>query len=133
MDSTFVRKDFYIEPPKEDASPKEWAEWLKKDNRKAAAHKAAHTRTLEHAEAPEGMQAVGMRKVGGVWRQAVAVGFSGDAESENGCTVEPIVESTQEQAAILHRMEQNRNVRGGKREGKSARRHKNKKRRKKGK
>jgi len=133
MDSTFIRKDFYIQPPDKDASPEEWAKWLKKDNRKAAAHKAAHTRTLEHADLPEAIQSVGMRKIGGVWRQAVAVGFSGDAESENGCTVEPIVESTQEQAAIVKRMEEHRNKRGGTRTGKSSRRHKNKKRRKGGK
>lgn len=130
MDSTFVRKDFYIDPPAENADPKEWEEWLKKDQRKASAAKAAYTKSLEHSETPEEFQSSSMRKVGGVWKQSIAVGFSGDAESENGCTVEPIVDSKQEQLAILARMEQNRNKRGGKKKGKSARRHKNRKRRK---
>lgn len=129
MDSTFVRQDFYIQPPEKDAPAKEWAEWMRKDSRKAAAHKAAYTRSLDHAETPEEFQSGSMRKVGGVWRQAVAIGFVGDVE-EGTCTVEPIVESTQEQSAILARMEQSRNKRGGSKKGKSARRHKNRKRRK---
>jgi len=127
MDSTFVRKDFYIQPPEKDATPEEWAKWLKKDNRKAAAHKAAHTRSLVHEEVPEEYQAGTTRKINGVWKQVPAVGFSGDGE-EN-VQVQPIVEDTQEQVAILKRMEQYRNIRGGTRKGKSARRHANKKRR----
>lgn len=130
MDSTFVRQDFYIDPPSADADPKEWAEWLKRDNRKAAAAKAAHTKSLEYADTPEEFQSGSMRKVGGVWRQSVAVGFNGSAE-EGTCTVEPVMEATQEKATILSAMEENRNKRGGSKSGKSARRHKNRKRRKK--
>ena len=127
MDNCFVRKDFYIDPPKETATPKEWFEWAKKDDRKARAAKAAHTRSLEHSEVPEEFQSGAMMKVGGVWRQSVAIGFSGDADSEGGCNVQPIVESDQEKIAILHRLEMNRNKRGGTKSGKSARRRANRK------
>lgn len=132
METTFVRKDFYIQPPAKDAPPEEWAEWLKKDTRKAAAHKAAYTKSLEHADIPEEFQASTMRKVGGVWRQSTAIGFVGDVEDDT-CSAEPMVEAGQDRKVILSDMETTRNKRGGTRKGKSARRHKNKKRRKGGK
>ena len=47
--STFVRKAFYSDPPAKGATPAEWAEWADKDDRQAAADKAAYTKGLDHA------------------------------------------------------------------------------------
>ena len=129
QEMTFVRKDFYIDPPTRNASVEEWNTWIKADSRKASAAKAQFTKSLDFAEVPEEFQEGSVRKVNGRWQQVAAVGFSGDVE-EGTCTVEPIVESVQEQQIILARMEKNRNVRGGSRAGKSARRRANKKKRK---
>lgn len=131
MDSTFVRKDFYIDPPADNASAEEWLKWLKKDQRKAAAAKAAYTRSLDHADTPEEFQETATRKVNGRWVQCTMVGFTGDPDSDAGAQAEQAVESDQEEVAILRTIEQHRNIRGGTRKGKSARRHANKKRRRK--
>jgi len=129
MDSTFVRRDFYIQPPDENATPEEWQRWLKKDNRKAAAHKAAYTRSLVQQEAPEEYQGTAMRKVDGVWKQVPAMGFVGDAE-QGGAQAQPIVEEMQEQVAILKRMGVHLHKPTTKSKGKSARRRRNKRGRK---
>jgi hypothetical protein len=128
MENCFVRKDFYIDPPSKDSSKEDWAKWIKKDDRKARAHKALYTRSFKQEDAPDEYQAHTQRKIGGVWRQTSAIGFTGGDEEHSN--VEPIVESDQEKLAILRRMEEHRNVRGGSKKGKSARRRANRKARK---
>ena len=92
---TFVRKDFYIDPPDANATPEQWNEWLNADRQEAIKAKRAYTRTLEAGDMPESMQASAMRKVNGVWKASTAIGFVGDAEAGTG-HVEPTVEATQE-------------------------------------
>jgi hypothetical protein len=102
MDNTFVRKDFYVEPPAKDAPVEEWNNWLKKDNAKARAAKATFTKSQTQAELPEFAQGVSVRKVGGVYRQSTAIGFVG--EGENNGHLEPVVAPSQERDYILARM-----------------------------
>lgn len=128
QDTTFVRKAFYVEPPR-NASVEEWQEWLKKDTRKATAAKAKHSRLANKSALESGQvelpETSSTMKINGVYRQVTPIGFMGSAE-EGTCTVEPIVSAAQEQEAILMRMEKNRNLRGGsvnsKRERQKARR-----------
>lgn len=128
MDSTFVRKDFYVTPPAADASPEEWEQWIKRDDRKARAHKAAYTKSFEQLEAPESLQSV-TRKIGGVHRQVSPIAFVGGEEGSHDTDL--FVEAQQDTHIALIGMEQNRNRRGpGSRKGKSSRRHRNKKKRK---
>ena len=47
MSKTFIREQFYIEPPAADATQEEWAAWIASDDRKAAAAKGAHTKAQE--------------------------------------------------------------------------------------
>ena len=86
--SEFVRKDFYLEPPAKGASVEEWEAWLKADNRKAAAHKASHTKAQEHGEVsdlPGFVPGMAIKGTGGVYRQQyTAIGFGGDWENGNG-------------------------------------------------
>lgn len=128
MSVGFIRRSFYIDPPAADASPKEWHEWQKQDDKKAAAHKRAVTMSQEHAETPEELQATAMRKVGGVWKQAPATGIKGN--EDEGYQVEPSEKAKQEHHIALIDMESTRNKRGGSRVGKSARRRKNRKKKK---
>jgi len=143
-ESTFVRKDFYIDPPGKDAKPAEWVKWLEADTKKASAAKAAHTKTLKHAPVPtwlgneEAWQAGGSTDVStgdGVHRQGNMVGFTGDAE-EGTCQAErvdpmPLPDAMVDIKAALQEIALRTNQRGGSRKGKSARRHKNKKKGKK--
>jgi hypothetical protein len=140
MDNTFVPKPFYIEPPAKDATVEEWNAWLERDKRKAAAAKAAHTRSLEQAEVPtwlgnsEVWQSGGMtdRVVGGVHTQDELVGFTGDVE-EGTCTPEAVCpmpgpEALVDIKAAFLDVASRDHKRAGSRKGKSARRRKNKKR-----
>lgn len=130
MDATFVRQDFYIEPPAQDASPEEWAEWARKDDRKAAAAKAQYTKSFQQQEVPTWLAGESVViKQNGVHKQTSLVGFTGDAE-EGTCQAEAAGPAKQEHHIALVSMEAERNKRGGIRKGKSARRRKNKKRRK---
>ena len=101
MDNTFVRKDFYIQPPTKDAKPEEWTTWLAKDKAEAIKAKRAFTRTLAHAELPDFAQGQSMRKINGVWKSTTAIGFVGDAETGH---MEPTVEALQKKEYILARM-----------------------------
>ena len=96
MENTFVRKDFYTEPPDRNANPEEWTKWAEQDDRQARADKARFTRlqnkTTQAGELPESSTV----KIGGVWRQAVAFGFSGSVD-EGTLTREVLVEASQEQ------------------------------------
>lgn len=128
-DMGFIRQDFYIQPPEKDASPEVWNEWLKRDNRKAAAAKAAHTKSLDFHDRPEEFAESTTRKVDGRWVQTTAIGFTGD--SENGtCEAEAMVEADQPKVFILADMERTRHTRGSKSASKSKRRRQNKRRRK---
>jgi hypothetical protein len=101
MDSTFVRRDFYIAPPSENAAPSEWARWLKADRLKAAAAKRAWTKAQKPAaleDRPDTAAVVVKRH--GKWTQSVALGFSGDFESGNG-SLEPIEEATQDNVITM--------------------------------
>lgn len=123
MDTTFVRKDFYISPPNQDASEREWNEWLRADNRRASVEKARHTRKMQQSDLPDEYQGNSMRRVDGVWRQTTAVGLSGDFDSSNGGTMEPTVEPEQERLLHLNRLAGNTRKRGVSTKGRSAARH----------
>jgi hypothetical protein len=101
MDNTFVRKDFYVEPPKKDASVEEWNSWLKKDKTAAAAAKRAFTKSQVQGDLPDSAQPTAMRKINGVWKATTAIGFVGDVESGH---LEPVVAENQERDYILARM-----------------------------
>ena len=95
MDSTFVRKDFYVTPPAKDSTPEEWATWLKQDQAKAKAAKAAFTRSLKAQEMPAHLNGTATRKINGVWRSTTAIGFTGSVEDGTG-QAEAIIEPNQE-------------------------------------
>lgn len=129
MDNTFIRESFYLDPPKEGSSEKEWKDWINKDNRKAAAAKAKHTKSIQHEDVPEEFQQSSILKSNGVWRQSTAIGFGGSFEEGEGRLERP-VEADQEKVISIYRMENGRHKRGGTREGKSARRRANRRKRK---
>ena len=124
----FVEKEFYVEPPKAGSPVEEWTAWMEKDRKRRAVEKRKHTMSLQHADTPEEMQESTMRKVGGVWKQTVCLGISGE---EGDYTFEPSEEAKQDSNVILIDFERNRNKRGGSKKGKSARRRANRKKRKK--
>lgn len=95
MSNVFVREEFYIEPPQANATPAEWKAWLKKDSAKARGAKAAFTRkqAAQDCDDPR-LSQMGMVKLGGVWRQSVAL-YSGSSE-EGTLTREVSVEASQE-------------------------------------
>lgn len=96
MDSTFVRKDFYLAPPAKDAGPEEWKNWLRKEALKARGAKAAFTRQQKAQECDDPrLSRSGLVKIGGVWRSSVAV-WSGSAE-EGTLTREVAVDAPQEE------------------------------------
>ena len=130
----FVRKDFYIDPPAKNASPEEWQAWLQADKRKAAAAKAQYTKSFEQVtEAPEwlaGNADMVTVKRDGVHTQGTIVGFTGSAEEgtlqvERVCP-KPLPDSLIELKSKVLDLELTRHKRGGNRNGKSARRRKNK-------
>ncbi len=118
MDSTFVRKDFYIQPPGKGASVEEWNDWLARDSRKASAAKAQHTKAQVHAPVPtwlEGESTVSKRN--GVHSQGLLVGFTGDAE-QGTCQVErvcpkPLPDELIDIKARLSDIAMHTNMRGG--------------------
>lgn len=131
FDSNFVAKEFYTEPPQSDAGPGEWAKWLVAEDRKRAAHKAQHTKSLEQQDVPDQFQDCVMSKAGGVWRQGnIMMGFAGDAE-DGTLQGELGEEAKQERYVIWADMEKTRCRRGTNRKGKSKRRRANRKARRK--
>ena len=94
MDSTFVRKDFYVTPPPAGSSPEVWDAWLKADRKEAIKAKAKFTRSQKAGEVPTSMQQSAMRKINGVWKATTPIGFAGSVE--DGGQLEPMVEATQE-------------------------------------
>jgi hypothetical protein len=109
VDSSFVRKDFYLEPPQKGAPVAEWNKWLEADRQAAAQAKRAHTKTLKHAEVPEFLQPKVMAKVNGVYRQSAMVGFVTDGDTSK---VEAAVDAEQGKRLTHEGMEANRHVRG---------------------
>jgi hypothetical protein len=138
-DNTFIRKDFYIQPPDKGASKEEWNDWLERDARKASAAKAQHTKAQQHTQLPtwlgnsESWQSGGTIDAigpGGVHTQGTLVGFTGDPE-QGTCQVErvcprPSPEAMVDIKASLTHFAERVNLRGNdSRKGKSARRRKN--------
>lgn len=98
VDSSFVRKDFYHEPPAKDATVEVWNEWLRKDKAAAIAAKREHTKKQAHGEIPEALQARVVSKIGGVYRQSTMVGFVSDGA--DSARIEPAVEADQDQVVL---------------------------------
>jgi hypothetical protein len=118
MDSTFVRKAFYLEPPDKNAKPEAWDKWIKAESLKARAAKASFTRKQAHSYMPQ----MGMSKIGGVWRQSVMVGLSGSADNET-LTREILVDASQEKdIEVARQIESAVHRRGGNRKNRNARR-----------
>jgi hypothetical protein len=98
VDGSFVRAEFYVQPPQAGSSPEAWEKWLAEDRKKAIAAKRAHTMSLKQEEIPEFLQPKMVSKVGGVYRQSNMVGFVGE---EGSAQVEPAVEAAQEKLMAL--------------------------------
>jgi hypothetical protein len=120
IDSSFVRRAFYLDPPTENASKEDWAAWIKADDQEARAAKSAYTKACKCAEKPEELEEGDIRKIGGVWRQCMCLGF-GDSEEET-IRAELVVKANQEHHVALVNMEKNRHKRGGKGRSSKARR-----------
>ena len=127
MAEEFIPKDFYIEPPQPNATEDEWKKWLRKETRKQAAHKAAHTRSIAQQDAPDSFFG-SVKKVHGVWKQSASFGYA-DGTSEDSEIVST-EDGSQEKDMILVDMELNRHKRGGSKKGKGARRRRNKRNKK---
>jgi hypothetical protein len=131
--SVFVEKEFYHEPPSPEAPAQEWETWMTREKRSRAAHKAQHTKSLEHDQeaydsmfADEGLTV----KVNGVYRQQGAfIGFAGSAE-EGTLTMERGVAEDQERKLAVVNMEAHRHTRGSRSRNRNARRRANRKARK---
>lgn len=96
MDSTFVRKDFYVAPPTTGASVEEWNNWLAEDRKQAISAKRRFTMSQKASSLDADMS---VRKVGGVYKQVVAIGFVG--EGEDSYHTEAIAKDDQEKDYIL--------------------------------
>jgi len=118
-DLGFIREGFYIDPPAKDASPDEWQQWVRADDRKAAAAKAKYTKSLDHSSVPVEFAESTTRKVDGKWTQTTNIGFSGDFEAGNG-NLEIAVEGDQDKVICLADMEARRNRKGSRPKGRSA-------------
>lgn len=90
--TTFVGRDFYVQPPSSNASAKEWDEWMRKDRRKRAGAKAAFTRKQSRTEPVLDQTVI---KHEGVWRSQTPMAFNGTELT--GYSVEPVQKATQEQ------------------------------------
>lgn len=74
--NTFVRRDFYIQPPPKDADKQVWEYWLLLDDKEAKKHKTAYTKAA-NKEAAENQANPDIyaqhtqfpAKIGGVWKQ----------------------------------------------------------------
>ncbi len=140
--STFVRKDFYIDPPGKDATPEDWQNWQKADDKKAATAKAQHTKSLKHAPVPtwlgndEVWQSGGtlVSPGDGVHRQVNMVGFTGDPADgtvkAERVDPRPSPEDLIDIKAALTHFAVRVNKRSGNRKGKAARHRANKRREK---
>jgi hypothetical protein len=88
--NTFVRKDFYIQPPPKNADKQIWEYWLLLDDKAARQDKAIHTRAAnkeaaENLTAPDiyAQQSLFPAKIGGVWKQtSTGINAAGEDEVE---------------------------------------------------
>jgi hypothetical protein len=71
-----------LDPPTENASKEDWAAWIKADDQEARAAKSAYTKACKCAEKPEELEEGDIRKIGGVWRQCMCLGFLAWREEE---------------------------------------------------
>jgi hypothetical protein len=85
---SFVRSSFYVQPPTNQASVKDWENWLTQDHKAAVQAKRAFTRSLKDRSYDD-LPAMNTAKVNGVYKQVSAVGFS-----DGG--IDQIVQATQE-------------------------------------
>ena len=98
VEATFVRREFYLQPPEKGASPEVWAAWLEADRNAARAAKASFTKAQKYAEIPEYLAPKVCAKVGGVWRQAALVGLVSDGDNTR---LEAAIEADQDNRALL--------------------------------
>ena len=98
VEASFVRREYYLEPPAKGSTPEVWAAWLEADKLAAAQAKRAFTRSQKHAEIPDYLAPKVVAKVGGVYRQSAMVGFVGDGD---GSRIEAAVDADQDQRAIM--------------------------------
>ena len=119
VESTFVRKSFYIQPPDENASLDDWKAWQIQDDKKASVEKRKHTMAQTPSDQPEDFQDTTMRKINGVWRMAPSVGLVGNAE-EGSCRAEPIT-GPSPQAKIIILADWKEHKRGTRSKGRNAR------------
>jgi len=105
VEASFVRREYYVEPPAKGASVEAWQAWQKADRQAAINARRAFTRAQHHAEIPEFLAPKVVSKVGGVYRQSALVGFVGNAES-GGAQAEVAVEATQDRSVILRPWDQ---------------------------
>jgi len=99
VNSSYVRKDFYLSPPVKGAPVEAWEAWQKADDLLAANAKRKHTKSLKHEEVPEFLQPKVLSKVGGVYRQSAMVGFIGDGDTAR---VEAAVDAEQGKVLALN-------------------------------
>jgi len=97
--TTFVPKDFYVQPPPKDADPEVWNLWLQMDEAERTKHKRAFTKALNKAQQEQSIPDIykapaTAQKINGIWRQSTTA-FSGSVDDE---TVEKILttEATQD-------------------------------------
>jgi len=102
---------FFIQPPKKNASVKEWREWSEAERKRAIVEKRQKTMALEFEEKPEFLQESKYAKINGVYRQACNVGFVGSVD-DNSIAIEPAQDATQEKDCVFADMESKRNKRG---------------------
>jgi len=98
VETSFVRKEYYVEPPIKGSAPEVWQAWLEADKQAASAAKRAFTKSQKHAELPEHLQARVVSKVGGVYRQSAMVGFVGDGETSR---IEAAVDADQDKRTVM--------------------------------
>jgi len=131
IDTSFVEKEFYHEPPKATATPEEWTAWMDGEKKARANAKRAFTKAQDHADTPDQFHDVVMVKQGGVWRQGnIMMGFNGN--SDEGTLEGDLGENAKQETHIaLVNMEATRNKQGIKSKSRCARNRANKKWRKK--
>lgn len=87
---SFIRRSFYVEPPKAQSNPEEWNAWIKQDDMAAKQAKRAFTKSLKDYDIST-MPSMSVRKINGRYQQVASLGFT-----ENSSFAEPIEEAPQE-------------------------------------
>jgi len=122
-------REFFVEPPSNNASIEEWEAWLVEDKKARTVSKTKHTKLINSLADEMGITADDFvneipteitRKVNGKYSQGVLVGFTGDSE-QGTCQAEAVVDAQQTKIAILHSWADQNAKRGTKSKGRSAR------------